>query len=141
MYYEDLIGIPFKDGGRGKDGIDCWGLVMLLLKRQGYRNIRNYDISAFSMREINDEIEKERNSWRKISNPRYGCVVLIANGCTSDANHVGIVVDNNKFIHCYAYSGVCLSSLKRWRGHILGYYLPPEGVKNSDTDSDGNKPV
>ena len=28
------IGIPFRDGGRGWDGLDCWGLVLLAWKEE-----------------------------------------------------------------------------------------------------------
>jgi len=34
--YDDLIGIPFVDGGRDITGLDCWGLALELFKRQGY---------------------------------------------------------------------------------------------------------
>ena len=33
--YDDLIGVPFVDGGRDKNGLDCWGLVKEAFRRQG----------------------------------------------------------------------------------------------------------
>ena len=126
MEYLDLIGVPFQDGGRDKNGLDCWGLVMLLLKRQGYDGICDYDISASCLSDIHDAMERQRRTWRKLEAPVPGCVILLANGCTARANHVGIVVDESHFIHSYAKTGVCLSTLRRWQAHILGYYLPPE---------------
>lgn len=126
MEYKDLIGIPFKDGGRDLNGLDCWGMVRILLLRQGYKNIDDYDISAFNIRDINNELELNRHTWRKIDLPQAGCVVLLANGCSAMANHVGIMVDGQRFIHAYAMTGVCISKIARWRAHILGFYLPPE---------------
>ena len=126
MQYTDLIGVPFKDGGRNKNGLDCWGLVKILLERQCYKYIQDYYISAFNIKDIHDELETNRHTWRKIEKPEVGCVVLLANGCTAAANHVGIVVDDSRFIHAYARTGVCVSALKRWQAHIRGYYLPPE---------------
>ena len=43
--YEDLIGVPFMDGGRDKNGMDCWGLVREYFKRQGIV-VKDYGISA-----------------------------------------------------------------------------------------------
>lgn len=36
MTYKDFIGIPFKFRGRGKEGVDCLGLIHLYLKARGY---------------------------------------------------------------------------------------------------------
>lgn len=124
--YQDLIGIPFKDGGRDTNGLDCWGLVKILLERQGYCHIPDYCISAFELDAIQNELEQKRHVWRKLESPVPGCVVLLANGCTPSANHVGMVVDERRFIHSYVKTGVCLSLLARWKSHIIGYYLPPE---------------
>lgn len=124
--YQDLIGIPFKDGGRDTHGMDCWGVVKTLLERQGYRHIPDYCISAFETIAIQNELEQKRHIWRKLAFPVPGCVILLANGCTPLANHVGIVVDKRRFIHSYIRAGVCLSLLSRWKSHIIGYYLPPE---------------
>ena len=43
--YEDLIGVPFVDGGRDTNGMDCWGLVRECFKRQGIV-VKDYGISA-----------------------------------------------------------------------------------------------
>jgi cell wall-associated NlpC family hydrolase len=131
MKYDDLIGIPFVDGGRDKNGYDCFGLVLELLERQGY-DIQDYDISAFDLISINGELTKQQEKWTKLDNPITGCVILLANGCTADANHIGIVIDDYNFIHSYAYSGVCISKIKRWKSHILGYYLPPKIYKRGE---------
>lgn len=133
MKYDDLIGIPFADGGRDKNGYDCWGLVAELLNRQEY-DIQDYNISAFDLKSVNEKLTEQKEQWIKLEKPEIGCVILIANGCTADANHVGIVIDGYNFIHSYAYSGVCISKIKSWKSHILGYYLPPKIYKRGDNN-------
>ena len=122
--YKDLIGIPFVDGGRDYHGLDCYGLVMLIYARMGIL-LNEYNIAANDLVNVNKELVNHQNIWNKIENPEIGCVVLLSNGCSRSANHVGIYVGEDKFIHAYAYTGVCLSSLRRWKAHIIGYYLPP----------------
>lgn len=128
--YENLIGIPFVDGGRDKEGMDCWGLAKECFRRQGI-SVKDYDISAMETVAIDHELKANENNWSKIDAPVIGCLVLINISCQGWANHVGIYVGDNKFLHAYANTGVCLSPIKRWRSHIKGYYLPP-GVVNID---------
>jgi cell wall-associated NlpC family hydrolase len=33
--YDDLIGVPYKAHGRGEDGLDCFGLILVIAKRLG----------------------------------------------------------------------------------------------------------
>ena len=35
MRYDDLLGVPFKTHGRAKKGMDCYGLVLECLRREG----------------------------------------------------------------------------------------------------------
>ena len=123
--YDDLIGIPFVDGGRDMEGMDCWGLAKVCFKRQEIA-VQDYDISAFNAVKIDAELSTNSYVWQKMDNPVVGCLVLINISCQGFANHVGIYVGENKFIHAYANSGVCISTIKRWKSHIIGYYLPPK---------------
>lgn len=127
--YDDLIGIPFVDGGRGKDGMDCWGLAKECFKRQNI-TVQDYDISAFNAAKIDSELNTNSYVWQKMDNPVVGCLVLINISCQGFANHVGIYVGENKFIHAYANSGVSISTIRRWKSHIIGYYLPPKARWN-----------
>jgi cell wall-associated NlpC family hydrolase len=137
--YSDLIGIPFVDGGRDKNGMDCWGLAKECFKRQGIM-VKDYDISAMATAKIDCELQVHETIWQKLPAPTLGCLVLINVSCQGFANHVGVYVGNTKFIHAYANTGVCLSSIKRWHSHIKGYYLPP-GVSAYDTDCNNRKSI
>lgn len=35
MKYDDLLSVPYKEGGRDKDGMDCYGYVLELCRRNG----------------------------------------------------------------------------------------------------------
>lgn len=129
--YTDLIGIPFKDGGRDKNGVDCWGLAKLCFKRQNIK-VKDFDISCFNNIRISNELELNKPYWDKLEKPVFGCLVVCNIGCNNSywANHVGIFVDNQKMLHSYNGVGVCLSSIKRWKNHVIGYYLPQEVNNN-----------
>ncbi len=121
--YADLIGVPFMDGGRDKDGMDCWGLVRECFRRQGIA-VRDYSISAMEEVKISEQMEKERPLWEKLHEPRDGCLVLMRTDSSLWANHAGIYIGDGKFIHAYPSAGVCISAIKRWKSHIVGYYYP-----------------
>lgn len=125
MSYEDLIGIPFKDGGRDKTGMDCWGLARECFKRQGIY-VKDYSVSAMEESKISEKMEKEHSQWKKLEEPVEGCLVLIRTEPKLWANHVGIYIGNGRFIHAYMMAGVCVSTIKRWSSHIVGYYYPRE---------------
>lgn len=123
MMYEDLIGVPFVDGGRSKEGMDCWGLVKECFKRQGIE-VKDYTISAIELLQISKQMEKDKELWQRVDAPLAGCLVLIKTEASAWANHVGIFIGDGRFIHAYPYAGVCISTIKRWKAHIIGYYYP-----------------
>ena len=105
--YKDLIGIPFVDGGRDYHGLDCYGLVMLIYARMGIL-LDEYNIAANDLVNVNKELVNRQSVWNKIENPEVGCVVLLSNGCSHSANHVGNRV-HISFLHVT--SSVFLTSL------------------------------
>lgn len=125
MEYDDLIGVPFVDGGRTKDGLDCWGMAMILLGRQGYR-VPDYPIQATAVQEIADVLKdgSECGGYERLNTPECGCIVLLRLSMDVWANHVGICIGQGRFIHAYSKTGVCIDRLSRWRSRIVGYYRP-----------------
>ena len=123
LKYDDLIGIPFKDGGRDMTGLDCWGLVQILYDRMGIQ-LPDYHIAAANEPAVNAKMIDQAARWQRLDQPELGAVVLIANGACGRANHVGVYIGDGRMIHAYAYSGVAISHTRRWAAHIIGYYKP-----------------
>jgi cell wall-associated NlpC family hydrolase len=101
MKLDDLIGKPFKRGGRGPESYDCAGLVVEVLRR------RNISLSipdtpviehlqALSMARI------LRARWVDVEQPLPGCVVFFR------PDHVGVILDRWRFIHADQACGVCI---------------------------------
>lgn len=133
FYYDDLIGIPFVDGGRDEKGLDCWGLVRIAFKRQGIE-VKDYHIAAVNAQNIASTMAEQENEWQKLKEPEIGCLVLLrlTPGCW--ANHVGIYLGDGKFLHAYLSTGVCIDRLRHWQARIVGFYKPRKEAKRIDSD-------
>lgn len=121
--YDDLIGIPFVDGGRDRNGLDCWGLVKEAFRRQGC-HVPDYRIAAKRAADISREMKNQEDDWIYLKEPAVGCLVLLRLTAGCWANHVGIYLGEGKFLHAYLATGVCIDRLSRWRSRIVGFYSP-----------------
>jgi cell wall-associated NlpC family hydrolase len=118
--YADLIGVPYKLGGTGEDGYDCYGLVRELYRRIGIA-IPNFTSPAeYDKKLIRQMIEQGKSEWIRQECDDFATTVLIK---TPGSLHVGFCLGNGKFIHTWkASNGVCVERLHKWKSSILGYY-------------------
>jgi cell wall-associated NlpC family hydrolase len=130
---KDLVGIPYKAGGRDKSGIDCLGLVAEYLK-------------AFEIYlpepEYNEHWAKEQSgifsNWMdnfvqfftREEKPCKGDIVLFRN-VDGVETHAGIMLDNQKFIHAIKKAGVCISSIsqEQFKAKVSGFYRVKNDTK------------
>lgn len=91
MNYSDLLTVPFKKRGRGCDGMDCYGLVMECVKRDG-KGLR--DCLPVLFGDINEY--EDKINVREIEKPVSGCV---AQFYIDRALHVGYMLDKRTVLH------------------------------------------
>jgi len=125
--YSDLIGIPFKDGGRSIDGLDCYGLVMEVYRRKGI-NLPEYYAPALDESAVSTQIEaaKALPIWQKAeaANPPLLAVMAIKFN-SIHCNHTGVYIGNGFFIHTRERIGVNIDRISSpaWRRRIEGFYV------------------
>ena len=96
------IGTPYRSGGHSKSGTDCSGLSYSICKTVYHKTLKR-----------SSEEQRTRNC-QKISKSKLneGDLVFFHNGRNKrTANHVGIYLKNNRFIHASTSRGVIVSSL------------------------------
>lgn len=125
---DDLIGAPFRDGGRGPDAYDCWGLAKEIFTRAGYRNLPDYGISCDAAADISAHIDMERPRWQRIGVPTEPCLIAIRFNEVVFVNHCAVYIGRGQFIHTRKATGACLERLDNpaWRHRIEGFYVPKE---------------
>jgi cell wall-associated NlpC family hydrolase len=118
VIYTDLIGTPFKYGGRGPEAYDCYGLVMELQRRMGIE-IPDYK-SPQNMGEIASLLACEIPRWIEV--PRApGTVVALRIG--RYVSHVGLMIDNDRMVHTWEQSGgVCVECMYDWERRVAGFF-------------------
>lgn len=103
--YKEWESIPYQFGGLSKSGIDCSGFVFLTFERKlGVRLPRTTDRLA----QVGRPIPQQQL--------RTGDLVFFKTG--PEQNHVGIYIEQRKFIHVSTMKGVAISSLDNayWSG-------------------------
>ncbi|MFA6006088.1 MAG: NlpC/P60 family protein [Patescibacteria group bacterium] len=123
---KDLVGIPYKAGGREMSGIDCLGLVAEYLKafeiylpEPEYGEHWAKEQSGLFAQWLDDFAGK----FIKSEIPRKGDIVLFRN-IDGVETHAGIMLDNQKFIHAIKKAGVCISNInqEQFKAKVSGFF-------------------
>ena len=119
------VGLPYKNMGRDRSGLDCWGLIKIVYKE--ILGIELWDIGEaypddWSFKGKDLFMENYQRQWENVDEPQAWDVVLLQNGGTV-VNHAGIVLNKKTFIHCTK-AGVALGGLRErpWRSYVAGFY-------------------
>jgi cell wall-associated NlpC family hydrolase len=118
----DLIGLPYIDGGRGPDAYDCWGLVREVYHRHGIE-IPDYSISAEACAEISQRVNDEwlaGKKWQELPAPEIPCLVVIRVH-PKFVSHLGVYIGYGKFIHVLKTVQVDRISDPKWAKRIQAY--------------------
>ncbi len=114
-FIKEWYGTPYKYAGKTKQGIDCSGLASIL-----YSQVYKKQLSASSKNQYDDC--KKIN----IKDATEGDLVFFKiSGNT--ASHVGVYLQNNKFVHSSTTKGVMISDLNE--PYFKKYYLGCGKVK------------
>jgi len=99
-YIQDWIGTPYKYGGLSKRGIDCSGFTLTI-----YNEVYNYKLPRTALDQF--------KTGKKINSALIteGDLVFFRGVRGTGIDHVGIYLENNKFIHASTSAGVVISEL------------------------------
>lgn len=100
MWADEYVGLPFELGGRTREGLDCWGLVRLVLVEQTgilYPSYRQDDAQM---------IVEHANKYRTVKEPKVLDVAILLTEIQDKDNqwifapvHVGIFVNADQVLH------------------------------------------
>ena len=93
--YDDLLSVPYKQNGRNKSGMDCYGLVIECCKRAG---VELKDIVYKDSRVATDELTKYTAGMnvREISSIKSGCIIQCE---YASMLHIAFALDKKVCIH------------------------------------------
>ena len=114
----DLIGTPFKIGGRGPDVYDCYGLIMEMNLRDG---ITVPDVLSISKPvDIESLMDEKKQLWKRTKIIPKSTLIFSIKGYGA---HVGYVISPTRFIHTWeGTGGVTIERISLWKKRILGAY-------------------
>lgn len=125
----DYIGIPFVDFGRDRQGLDCWGLVRLVLlevfKIETPSYAEEYQ-SALDRSSVGTHIDSvvADPEWLEIAVGHEEVGDVIVTRVHGLPCHVGIVIAHGFMLHVHPGINTAIEDYTRvkWRNSIRGFY-------------------
>jgi lipoprotein Spr len=98
-FVDDWYGVPYVYGGKTKNGVDCSGFACALYREVYERNLQGSSASLFegSKPMKKDDLEEGDLVFFKINGDKI--------------SHVGVYLQNNKFVHASTKKGIMISDL------------------------------
>lgn len=106
--YDDLLQAPYKKGGRGDGGFDCYGLLLECMRRDG-KTLK--DIAATPDGNLAEYVESLDVEQRDSAQPGYGVQFNFSGGL-----HVGYMLDKRTALHM-TYNGARVSPIFALHNH------------------------
>lgn len=117
--YADLMRLPFKEGGRGVDGLDCWGTLQAVCVRRGLQPTDFPTDPALLAAALADE-------WEEVSRAAIGPGdgILLRSVDPRWVWHIGVVLDSYRMLHARENAGVCVERFDSpaYARRIVGFY-------------------
>jgi cell wall-associated NlpC family hydrolase len=127
----DFVGLPYRDRGRDRDGVDCYGLVRAVLAELRGVVLPDYgtyggggDHAGIALTIVNGLAE----GWRPIADPRLFDLVVFT--IAKQPRHVGLMLGPTRFLHAPEPGDSGAGGTTRieritdrmWRNRIEGFY-------------------
>lgn len=132
------LGATFLHLGRNSaQGLDCWGFIKCVYKDAG---IELFDLDSYApdwaRRGQNFFLKNYYLQWELVPRPQFLDIILIQTAGL--VNHAGIVLDDERFIHCCK-AGIVISPITEFvtNNRVAGYYR----FKRDDQNSLSAQPV
>jgi len=123
----DYIGLPFREKGRDRDGLDCWGLVRLVLAERFGLTLPSYDDDYACSLELEENarlIAGRKGDWAEVpeGGEQAGDVLLLR--MDGHECHVGIVAAPGIMLHIEAGHDAVWDRYRglRWKNRVVGVY-------------------
>lgn len=115
------LGLPYRPGGDTRDGLDCYGLLRLVLREQ---------CGLY----LDDAEGVTGGEWRRVDTQHLWDAVLF--NIAGQPAHCGIVIGGGAMLHIMEHATSCIESYTglRWGSRLEGIYrhtrLSPHGGSN-----------
>jgi probable lipoprotein NlpC len=125
-FINKLVGIEFKDCGRDRSGLDCWGLILLIYRELFKVTIMDKDpeVSAMDVEQANAFFLEQTRLWQEvpIGKEKLGDVIVFKAG--GWVNHAGMVVEPGLMIHTRLDLPTCIEhyNLGTWKTKMSGIF-------------------
>lgn len=127
MWTDEYIGIPFKNNGTDRAGIDCYRLVVMVYQERlgiGLPNLSDVFLNGTleSLKNACRTISEVKKSWPETKKPKPFDLVLIRTGNLT--YHIGIIIDRRRMLHVMEGIDSTVEEFTgiQWRKKIEGFY-------------------
>lgn len=121
----EYVGIPYKAGGRDREGCDCYGLVWMVLHEQFGKTLPKFEACVSHGFEESERMISEHLPLIPATSPDVpaaGDIVLLK--ILGRPCHVGIYLGGGLMLHSLAEHDSAIDRVDgpRWAKRIEGYY-------------------
>lgn len=123
---KSVLGVPFKYGGRSRQGMDCYGVVREFFKQEHGVEIEDCatyeEIIADGTRDIFEEVRTD--VWQEIDGePKPGDVVtFVHDPALKAATHCGVLLPDGRLLHAAERHGVVTTDMRWLKAKIRKVY-------------------